>query len=84
MRMNVKVGFPANLVKLHLMAALYSDGGPLELKRVAESLAPGLDLKPGQHTVRAAYVFDARGVQDGEPVRAVSQPVMIVTPPKPK
>jgi phenylalanyl-tRNA synthetase beta chain len=32
--------------RLHLMAALYSGAGPLELKRIAESLAPGLHVKP--------------------------------------
>jgi phenylalanyl-tRNA synthetase beta chain len=35
--------------RLHLMVALYSEAGPLELKRVAETLAPGLRVQPANH-----------------------------------
>lgn len=49
--------------RLHLMAALYSDSGPLELKRVAECLAPGLHVKPPaepnswEHPARCAELW---------------------------
>jgi len=48
--------------RLHLMAALYAEAGPLELKRVAESLAPGLHVKPAnprayEHPARCAELW---------------------------
>jgi phenylalanyl-tRNA synthetase beta chain len=46
----------------HLMAALYSDAGPLELERVAECLAPGLHVReaspqPWEHPARCAELW---------------------------
>ncbi|HWF11838.1 MAG TPA: phenylalanine--tRNA ligase subunit beta [Bryobacteraceae bacterium] len=34
--------------RLRLMAALYSEAGPLELKRIAECLAPGVHVRPAE------------------------------------
>jgi phenylalanyl-tRNA synthetase beta chain len=46
----------------HLMAALYSDAGPLELKRTAECLAPGLHVREAsprswEHPARCAELW---------------------------
>ncbi|HEY3744418.1 MAG TPA: phenylalanine--tRNA ligase subunit beta, partial [Bryobacteraceae bacterium] len=49
--------------RLHLMAALYSEAGPLELKRLAECLAPDLHVKPvaqlrsWEHPARSAELW---------------------------